>query len=83
MRQREREQRQPHRVGDRTPQNVQVEEEAEPTRRKAEESTRREQDVENQPSKKQRLETVTCAEDIGELPTQAMERVLNQCSPKV
>ena len=58
---REREQRHSHRGGDGThqssPEDVPVEEEAEPTKRKAEETTRREQDVENQPSKKQRLET--------------------------
>ena len=86
MRLREREQRHSHRGGDRTPQSspedVPVEEEAEPTKRKAEETTRREQDVENQPSKMQRLETVTCEGDIESL-MQAMERVLNQCSPKV
>ena len=49
---------------------------------KAEETTTREQDIENQPSKKQRLETVTCKGDVGDSLMQAMERVLNQCSPK-
>ena len=87
MRLREREQRHSHRGGDRTPESrpedVPVEEEAEPTRRKAEETTRREQDVENQPSKKQRLETFRCEGDVGESLMQAMERVLNRCSPKV
>ena len=64
MRLREREQRHSHRGGDRTPESspedVPGDEEAEPTIRKADETTRREQDVESQPSKKQRLETVTC-----------------------
>ena len=87
MRLREREQRHSHRGGDETPESspedVPVEEEAEPTKRKAEETTRREQDVESQPSKKQRLETVTCEGDVGESLMQAIERVLNQCSPNV
>ena len=88
MRLREREQRHSHRGGDGThqssPEDVPVEEEAEPTKkRKAEETTSREQDVENQPSKKQRLETVTCEGGIGESLMQAMERVLNHCSPKL
>ena len=87
MRLREREQRLSHRGGDRTPQSnpedVPVEEEAESKKRKAEETTRREQDVDKQPSKKQRLETVTCEGDIGESLMQAMERVLNQCRPIV
>ena len=86
MRLREREQRHSQRGGDKplesSPEDVPVEE-AEPTRRKAEETTRREQDVESQPSKKQRLETVTCEGDVGESLMQAMERVLNQCSPNV
>ena len=88
MRLREREHRHSHRGGgDRTlessPEDVPVEEEAEPTKRKAEETTRREHDIENQPSKKQRLETVTCEGDVGDSLMPAMERVLNQCSPKV
>ena len=87
MRLREREQRHSHRGGDGTPdsspEDVPVEEDAESTKRKAEETTRREQDVENQPSKKQRLEIVKCEGDVGESLMQAMERVLNQCSPKV
>ena len=87
MRLREREQRHSHRGGDRTsegsPEDVPVEEEAEPTIRKAEETMRREQYVESQPSKKQRLETVTCEGDVGESLMQAIERVLNQCSPNV
>ena len=87
MRLREREHRHSHRGGgDRTlessPEDVPAEEEAEPTKRKAEETTTREQDIENQPSKKQRLETVTCKGDVGDSLMQAMERVLNQCSPK-
>ena len=77
VRLREREQRHSHRGGDRTlessPEDVPVEEEAEPTKGKAEETTRREQDVENQPSKKQRPETVTCEGDVGGSLTQAME----------
>ena len=87
VRLREREQRHSHRGGGRTPESspedVPVEEEAEPTKRKAEETTRREQDVENRPSKKQRLETVACEGDVGESLMQAMERVLNECSPNV
>ena len=78
MRQRVREQRQSQRGGEGMPQSslqdVPVREEAEPTKRKADETTRREEDVENQPSKKQRL--------VEESLMQTMASMIKHCYPK-